>query len=85
MVVMGDWCDRGMLNCWWERNSLLALRVIGTGTESTEGRKDRKGMGERTLLHDGGVGLPTLNRLWNSHKYGAPEGPAVDTISSFGE
>jgi hypothetical protein len=35
-------------------------------------------MGERVLMHDGGVGLPTLNRLWNSSKYGIPEGPAFD-------
>jgi hypothetical protein len=30
---------------------------------STEGIKNGKGMGERVLMHAGGVGLPTLNRL----------------------
>jgi hypothetical protein len=42
------------------------------------GNKEQDGMGERVLMHDGGVGLPTLNRLWNSSKYGIPEGPAFD-------
>jgi hypothetical protein len=35
-------------------------------------------MGERALKYDGGVGFPTLNHLWNSSKYGIPEGLAVD-------
>jgi hypothetical protein len=38
-------------------------------------------MGERVLMHAGGVGLPTLNRLRNSSIYGVLEGPAVDIKS----
>ena len=57
--------------------------MIRIGTESVgrprrEQRTERKlGRGEGPIImHDGGVGLPTLNRLGNSSKYGVPEGPS---------